>query len=105
MAEVTLFSLARKLDQLHESYHKTYCPKVEKHHRDLYEGNGKPSLTTRMELQEQSMEAVQDTVRDIRNTADEINKTISRAMMRFIIGVFGMIGTVAVGVILILIKK
>jgi hypothetical protein len=39
-----------------EEWRKRIEERVDKHHRDLYEGNGKPSLCTRIELMEKTLD-------------------------------------------------
>lgn len=68
--------------------------KVEKHDRDLYEGNGKdnPSLTTRMALNEGDIE-------DVKTTVNEI-KSDSKATRNMVIGlILAVIGQIVVQLI------
>lgn len=60
---------------------------LQKHEQDLYRGNGKPGLTTRMALVEDNVAKIEDSVDTINQTIEKNGKKTDRLSWLVAIGI------------------
>ncbi len=76
------------------------CPMVRRHDKDLYHGNGKPGLTTRMMLAEEKLDTMKESVDERLDATAKLVEQINKRFWTIILGIAGTLGLTLLDILL-----